>query len=270
MEGSGETARARAVGGFAPEMVEAVRAQLALAGCVAADEEADELAAAAPDAATLEAFVARRARGEPLAWITGRLRFCGEVVRVERSVYVPRLQTEELARRAAALLPARGRAADLCTGTGAVAAHLRRVVPGASVVATDVDPGAAACARRNGVAVVVTDLGAGLRGEAFDVVTAVTPYVPTDAIGLLPADVQRYEPRTALDGGADGLEVIRRLVGDAARLLVPHGWLLTEIGGEQDEAVGPVLEEAGFGLPAFWHDEDGDLRGVAAQRLGPP
>ena len=269
MERSGETTRAQPAAGLDEAAVVAARERLALAGCVAADEEADDLASAAPDAVALEALVARRVRGEPLAWITGRIAFCGAPVRTERHVYVPRVQTEELARRAAALLPPGGRAADLCTGAGAVAAHLGRAVPAASVVATDLDGDAAACARRNGVAVVLTDLDAGLRSGAFDVVTAVTPYVPTGAIRLLPADVQRYEPRTALDGGADGLDVVRRLVPGAARLLVPGGWLLTEIGGEQDRTVGPLLEAAGFGPPVFWHHEDGDLRGVAAARLAP-
>lgn len=243
---------------------EAVAARLTAAGCVAAAEEAAELLAAAPDAATVEAWVVRRERGEPLAWITGSVTFAGRAVRVDPGVYVPRPQTEMLARRAAALLPPNGRAADLCTGCGAVAHHLRAEVPGASVVAVDRDPAAVRCARANGVPAVRGDVGAGLASRCFDVVTAVAPYVPTTELRLLPSDVQAFEPRSALDGGTDGLVLVRRVLADAARLLVAGGWLLVELGGEQDEALRPDLDAAGFGPSASWHDEEGDLRGLAA------
>ncbi|MCU1451556.1 MAG: methyltransferase, partial [Acidimicrobiales bacterium] len=154
--------------------------RLIAAGCVAADEEAAELRTAAPDEAALEAWLRRREQGEPLAWITGSMLFCGRRLRVEPGVYVPRIQSEELARRAAALLPDRGRALDLCTGVGAVAAHLMAQVPTATVIGLDVDERAAACARRNGVPTAVADLAEPLRGDGqFDVVTAVAPYVPT-------------------------------------------------------------------------------------------
>lgn len=246
----------------------AVVERLRAAGCVAAEEEADELVARAPNAAVLEAWLARRERGEPLAWITGGLSFCGRWVHVATGVYVPRVQTEELARRAAALLRAGGLAADLCTGAGAVAAHVAAAVPGARVVGTDLDVAAASCARRNGVAAIVTDLGNGLPAGRFDVVTAVVPYVPTPALRLLPSDVVAYEPRLALDGGADGLLVLHRLVGCAAHLLRPGGFLLAEVGGDQDEALAPALHAAGLGA---WHaflDEEGDLRGIVARRAG--
>jgi len=245
--------------------------RLEVAGCVAAAEEASELLAAAPDGATLDAWVRRRERGEPLAWITGTAWFCDRPVAVGPDVYVPRAQTEELAMRAATLLPPGGRAVDLCTGAGAVAAHLAAEVPGAAVVGVDLDGRAAAWARRNRVPAVVGDAGEPpLRPGAFDLVTAVAPYVPTGALGLLPADVQRYEPRRALDGGADGLDLVRRVVAAAARLLRPGGWLLLEVGGDQDRALGPALVAAGFEPGVPWHDEDGDLRGVAARRLGLP
>lgn len=243
--------------------------RLALAGCVAAEEESDELVAAAPDLETLEVWLSRRERGEPLAWITGRVDFAGHALRVDPGVYVPRAQTAELAARAADLLPKRGRAADLCTGSGAVAAHLMTVRPAAAVVGTDLDRRAVACARHNGVAAVLADLDRGLRSRTFDVVAAVTPYVPTGELRLLPADVIRYEPRHALDGGADGLDVVGRLVAGALRLLRPGGWLVTEIGGDQAAQLRPTLAAAGFAPPALWYDEDGDLRGLAA-RLDEP
>jgi release factor glutamine methyltransferase len=248
----------------------AVVERLEVAGCVAAGEEAEELVAAAPDAATLEAWVRRRERGEPLAWITGTTWFCGRPLAVDAGLYVPRFQTEELAARAAALLPPGGRAVDLCTGAGAVAAHLTAEVPGAVVVGVDLDLRAAACARRNRVLAVVGDVGhPPLRPGAFDLVTAVAPYVPTGALRLLPADVQHYEPRAALDGGPDGLDLVRQVVAAAARLLGPGGWLLVEVGGEQDAALAPTLAAAHFAPGEPWHDEDGDLRGVAARRRLP-
>lgn len=248
--------------------LEAVTARLVAAGCVAAAEEAAELVAAAPDSATLDAWIGRREQGEPPSWITGSTWFVRRAVQMAPMVYVPRLQTEELARRAAALLPERGLAVDLCTGSGAVAAHLRAQVPTAAVIGVDIDPVAAACAWRNGVAVIVGDLDAPLRAAGqVDVVTAVAPYVPTGDLRLLPTDVRRYEPGVALDGGDDGLELVRRVVVAASALLRPGGWLLTEVGGEQDELLAPDLVAHGLDLVETWHDEDGDLRGVAARRV---
>jgi release factor glutamine methyltransferase len=249
--------------------VETVVSRLCAAGCVAADEEADELLAEAPDADTLAAWVRRREQGEPMAWITGRSRFCDRMLRVDPGLYVPRFQSERLARRAAALLVAGGRAVDLCTGVGAIAVHLMAEVPAATVIGTDIDWRAVACARRNGVHALLGDLGQPLRPRAFDLVTAVAPYVPTEKLRLLPRDVQRYEPGIALDGGADGLEILRRIVVSAARLLRPGGWLLIELGGSQDQALSPTLAASGFDLATPWFDDDGDLRGLAARSSGP-
>ena len=239
------------------------------AGCVAAEEEAHDLLRTAPDPWTLEAWLSRRERGEPLAWITGGLEFCGRWLHVAPGVYVPRIQSEELARRASRLLSDRARAADLCTGAGAIAAHMRAAAPTTSVIGVDVDSTAVACARRNGVRALVGDLDLPLQPErTFDVVTAVPPYVPTGDLRLLPADVQRYEPRAALDGGTDGLDLARRVVAAASRLLRPGGWLLIELGGSQDEALAPDLAASGFGDVEPWRDDDGELRGLAA-RLTP-
>ena len=113
------------------------------------------------------------ARGEPLAWITGVTRFCGRQLRVDAGVYVPRPQSEAMAEMAADRLPPGGTAVDLCTGTGAIAHHLRHRAPGATVIAVDCDIRAVRCATRNGVAALLGDLGAALRSDSFDVVTAV-------------------------------------------------------------------------------------------------
>lgn len=241
--------------------------RLRTGGCLAAEEEADDLRSAAPDGDTLESWLRRRERGEPLAWITGSQVFCGHRVTVDAGVYVPRPQSEELARRAAGVLPRRGgRGVDLCTGTGAIARHLMDTVPTVGVVATDIDARAVRCARSNGVPVVQADLAAPLAAGAFDIVTAVPPYVPTESLAVLPADVRRYEPRRALDGGDDGLDLVHLIVVAAARLLRPGGSLFLELGGDQDAELGPTLVAAGWTEMTTWTDEDGDLRGLSARR----
>jgi release factor glutamine methyltransferase len=105
-----------------------------------------------------------------------------------------------------------------------------------------------------------------LRPGAFDLVTAVAPYVPTGALRLLPADVQHYEPRGALDGGPTGSTWCVRWSRPPPGCCGPGGWLLVEVGGEQDAALAPTLAAAHFAPGEPWRDEDGDLRGVAARR----
>lgn len=247
---------------------DATVARLAAAGCVAAPEEAAELVATAADAASLESMIARREQGEPLPWITGSLTFAGQRLAVATGVYVPRFQTEELALRAAALLPPGGRALDLCTGAGAIAAHLQAQVPTAVVIGIDRDEHSVRCARGNGVVALVADVAALPlpAGLVVDVVTAVAPYVPTPDLRFLPADVQRHEPQLALDGGADGLDLVRHVVRAAGQHLRPGGWLLTELGGNQDAELAVTLGSSGFDGVEPWHDEDGDLRGITARR----
>ena len=245
-----------------------IASQLEDAGCVAPGEEADELMEAARgDGALLERLVARRVAGEPLAWVTGAVGFAGCRVRVHPGVYVPRRQTEALVLRAIELLPEDGLAADLCTGSGAIAMALERRRPQARIVASELDPVACRCAQENGVEVFAGHLGdpfpAGLRGR-FDVVVAVVPYVPSDMFAYLPRDVRDYEPRLALDGGPGGTRVLEQAVWAAAGLLHRGGSLLLEVGGEQDDALGPVLSAAGFGPTTRHDDDEGDLRGVEA------
>lgn len=247
---------------------DAVAARLAAAGCVFARDEAAVLvaeAAKAADGALLDDWVSRREQGEPLAWIVGHTTFCGRRLSVAPGVYVPRTQSENLTRRAVERLAGRAVAVDLCTGSGAVAAHLVAQVPTATVIGVDIDETAARCARSNGVDVVVADVDPPLRDGCADVVTAVAPYVPTGAVSLLPLDVRRFEPRRALDGGSDGLDVVRRCVAAAVRLLRPGGWLLLECGGDQDTVLMPALVAVGFERVTPWHDDEGDLRGLEAR-----
>jgi release factor glutamine methyltransferase len=245
-----------------------------LAGFPSPAEDAGALlGAAAGDPAVLEDLVGRRLGGEPLAWLTGETTFCGLNVRVGPGVYVPRPQTEALARRAASLLPAGGVAVDLCTGCGAIAVVLADAVTTARVVATDLDPVAVACARGNGVEVFEGSLDEPLPTELsgrVDVLTSVVPYVPTDALRLLPRDVRAFEPPLALDGGADGTEVLREVASRSVRWLKPGGWLLLELGGDQAAKLRPLLQELGFDAIEVFVDDEGDPRAIVARSSRPP
>jgi release factor glutamine methyltransferase len=247
----------------------AVTKTLAAAGCIAAGEEADELIrAAAGDQERLRSLVSRRTTGEPIAWLTGVVGFCGIDLIVAPGVYVPRWQTEALARRAAALLPERGNAVDLCTGTGAIAAVMSAAQPTARVAGTELDEVALECARRNGIEVYAGHLDDPLPSELLgrvDVLTSVVPYVPTDSLRLLPRDVQAFEPRLALDGGVGGTEMLLEVVGRSPRWLRPGGWLLLELGGEQAGVVERALRGLGFSDLDVGVDEEGDPRLISAQ-----
>lgn len=251
-----------------PSSTTHVSAALARAGFPEHRAEARALVeAAGGDRDVLEGWVARRLEGEPLAWLTGSVTFAGCTVHVDRGVFVPRPQTELLVGRAIERLPDGGLAADLATGSGAVAVALRAVRPNARVLATDVDVAACRCARTNGVDVHEGHLGRPLPGALlgfFDVVVAVVPYVPTEAIVYLPRDVRTHEPILALDGGPGGLVLLEDAVRCAAALLRHGGALLLEVGGEQDVGLAPVLAASGFAGTERLVDADGDLRALEA------
>jgi release factor glutamine methyltransferase len=241
---------------------------LADAGFVAAAEEAGELLArAAGDPELLDALVARRLTGEPLAWITGSVSFCGLEVRVDPGVYVPRWQSEPLALRAAERLPANGVALDVCTGAGAIAKTLMARRPGARVAATDLDERAVACARRNGVEAHRGDLLAplppALEGRV-DVVVGVVPYVPTPDLALLQRDTLTFESTLSYDGGEGGTALLRRVVADGPRFLRHGGALLLELGGQQADALHDDLRREGYVDVDVMRDEEGDVRGIEA------
>jgi release factor glutamine methyltransferase len=265
-------------------------AELAAAGCVSAAAEADWLLDEARDEAGLRAMVARRAAGEPLQYVIGWAPFGPLKLRVGPGVFVPRPETETLADRAAAFLRSRPRppegsgeprggapvrrvAADLCTGSGAIACFLAAEAPGTRVLATELDPGALAWAEvnaeRHGVELLAGDLDrplpAALAGQ-LDVLCANVPYVPSAAIATLPGDVRDHEPRLSLDGGPDGLDVFRRLAGRATHWLAPGGRLYAEIGEDQAEAAAALLTAAGLAEVAIHRDLVGRDRIVEGTR----
>jgi release factor glutamine methyltransferase len=185
-----------------------------------------------------EELIARRIAGERLEHILGRVEFCGLRLEVDAGVFIPRPQTEALAEQAAALRPAV--ALDLFAGCGAIACVVKARNPAARVVAAELDPAALACARRNGerfsVEVVAADVDDGVPAELegrVDVLTANVPYVPTGELRYVPHD---GEPESALDGGADGLDWLRRVKEIAPRWLRPGGVLLYEQPGEGSAA----------------------------------
>jgi release factor glutamine methyltransferase len=240
------------------------------AGCIAATEEAEELLAAARHGDHLDEMVCRRVTGEPLAWITGSVVFCGLDVAVEPGTYVPRWQSERLAWRATQLLPPDGLGVDLCTGSGAIAMVMRSGRPRARVVGTEIDPSAARCARLQGVEVYEGSLCEPLPGELagqVDVMTGVLPYVPSNALHLLPRDVQRFEPRRALDGGRRGLAVVSDAVTTSPRWLKRGGWLLIEIGADQVDETTTLFANSGFVDLELVEDGDGDVRGLGGRLL---
>lgn len=246
---------------------------LSAGGSVSPREETEALFAASVEGAgPIEALVARRLDGEPLAWITGWVSFCDLRIRVDPGVFVPRPHTQALARRAGALVPAAGVAVDLCTGTGAVAAVLSAAHPRATVIGTDVDPAAVACARRNGVRALRGDLDgplpSSIRGRV-DVMTAVVPYVPTDEMPFLPRDVLANEPRHALDGGRRGTTQLVRAAEAAGRWLRPGGRVLLELGGDQSDEMARSLDRLGFSDISVHRDEDGQDRTIDARAAMP-
>jgi release factor glutamine methyltransferase len=225
-------------------------ARLRAAGCVFAEEEAAILIDAADGPDALQELLERRIAGLPLEHVVGWAEFCGRRIAVEPGVFVPRRRTEFLVERAAARTPRPAVVLDLCCGSGALGAALNDRAGPLELYATDIEPAAVRCARRNVEGQVFegdlfAPLPASLRGR-IDVLLANVPYVPAEAIALMPPEAREYEPRVALDGGSDGLDVLRRVAADAAGWLAPGGCVLVEVGDAQVPAAVAAFTRGGF------------------------
>ncbi|WP_308113737.1 putative protein N(5)-glutamine methyltransferase [Arthrobacter sp. ISL-30] len=226
---------------------------LRAAGCVYAEDEAQLLLSAAADASQLGSMVALRLSGLPLEQVVGWAAFCGQRISVSPGVFVPRRRTEFLVRLAAARAFPGAVVVDMCCGSGAVGTALVNACGPLELHAADVEPAAVSCARRNveplGGNVHQGDLFAALPPELrgnVNLLVANAPYVPTDSIGLMPPEARLYEPHVTLDGGADGLDIQRRLASEAPYWLMPGGSLLVETSEDQAEASAEILELCGF------------------------
>jgi release factor glutamine methyltransferase len=257
----------------------AVVTALRTAGCVFAEDEAQLLVSSAATDAELTTMVGQRVAGLPLEQILGWAEFCGLRIAVEPGVFVPRRRTEFLVRQAIALGWQSAQpdtpvvVLDLCCGTGALGlavarglshghGHRAHTAGGrhpdprqhAEVYAADVDPVAVRCAQLNlapvGGQVYQGDLFGPLpetlRGRV-DLLTANVPYIPSGEIELLPPEARLYEPQTALDGGGDGLDLLRRVAAAAPQWLAPGGSLLSEVSERQAQTARETLRAGGLG-----------------------
>ncbi|WP_019629022.1 putative protein N(5)-glutamine methyltransferase [Actinomadura atramentaria] len=236
-----------------PEFTE-ITDRLRAAGCVFAEDEARLIVETATGPDERAAMVERRAAGLPLEHVLGWAEFGGVRVIVEPGVFVPRRRTEFLLEQALELTDGEAPVVvDLCCGSGALGAAFAAARADADVHAADLDPAATACARRNlppdrvHTGDLFAPLPAALRGHV-DVLLSNVPYVPTSDIALLPAEARDHEARVALDGGTDGLAVLRRVAAEAAAWLAPAGHLFFETSERQAQAA--VAAVTAHGLTA--------------------
>lgn len=232
---------------------DAVVARLRAAGCVFAEDEARLLLEAADSVSHLDDLVEQRAAGQPLEYLLGWVEFFGMRIAVDPGVFVPRRRTEFLVREAIARASSNAIVLDLCCGCGAIGIAIASAIDGAELYAADIDPVAVRNARRNfeisGGRVFQGDLFEplpdALRGRV-DILTANVPYVPSEAIALLPPEARDFEPSATLDGGDDGLDVLRRLAGEAPVWLTTGGTLFVEASEDQAESAAGILANAGL------------------------
>jgi release factor glutamine methyltransferase len=261
--------------------------RLRAAGCVYAEEEAAILLAGAQSPEELDAMVGQRVSGLPLEQVVGWAEFDGLRIAVDPGVFVPRRRSEFLVNTAIASLPvpppARSRAengavtpqtthdlgqrsvvVDLCCGTGALGLATAAALPGTELHAADLDPAAVACARRNvepaGGRVYQGDLFAPLPGSLrgrIDILICNAPYVPTEEIAFMPLEARDHEARVALDGGPDGLAVLRRAASEAPGWLAPSGTMLAETSERQAKVMADAMTRAGLAAHVYGDDETG-------------
>lgn len=242
---------------LSPPALSSLAATLRAAGCVFAEDEAALIAATADHPADVAAMAERRAAGQPLEHVLGWAEFNGLRIAVDPGVFVPRRRTEFLVERALALAPDPDRddpalVVDLCCGSGALGAALAAALERVELHAADVEPTAVRCARRNigerghvHQGDLFAPLPAALRGRV-DVLLANVPYVPSEDVPLLPAEARVHEPLVALDGGGDGLDVLRRVAAEARHWLAPGGSLLVETSERQAERAARIIAAGGL------------------------
>jgi release factor glutamine methyltransferase len=237
--------------------------RLRAAGCVFAEDEARVIRAAARTPRELSEMVEQRVKGLPLEQIVGYAEFRGLRIYVEPGVFVPRPRSEFLVDTAVALSTAPHPViVDLCCGTGALGLATAARLAAPELHAADLDPVAVRCARRNvepaGGHVYEGDLFAPLpttlRGRVTTLICN-APYVPTHEIPFLPAEARDYEHRVALDGGDDGLAVLRRAAAEAPDWLAPGGCLLVETSERQGGRMSDVMDDRGL-IPEVHENED--------------
>lgn len=239
-----------------------------------AEQEAELLSAASEAPGELERLVRERVGGTPLEHLLGWVEFRGRRIEVGPGVFVPRRRSALLVDQAIdhALAAAYRRCVvvDLCCGSGALGAAAASALTEAGIavelVAADIDPVAVRCARRNleplGGTVFRGDLCAALPSASagrIDLLLANIPYVPTAMISRMPPEARDYEPRAALDGGIDGLDVLRRVAGAAPVWLAPGGRLFVEISGPQRDPAQRIIEREGLSPSAVCSPEDGTV-----------
>ena len=225
-------------------------ARLRAAGCVFAEDEARLLIATAATPDELSAMVERRVAGLPLEQVLGWAEFCGLRIAVEPGVFVPRRRTEFLVREAVSLAQPGAVVVDVCCGAGAIGAAFAAAVDRAEVYAVDIDLAAVRCAWRNVPGHVYQGdlyqpLPASLAGRV-GFVAANVPYVPTGEIRFLPPEARAHEPLTALDGGPDGLNVLRRVAAGAPGWLAPGGHVLIEASERQAPLAAAAFADSGL------------------------
>jgi release factor glutamine methyltransferase len=256
---------------------------LRAAGCVFAEGEAQLLLDAVGedarsypggDRGELDELVARRVAGEPLEYILGWVDFCGLQLSIEAGVFVPRQRTAFLVEIARELSPDRAVVLDLCCGCGALGIALGTDLAHVELHAVDIDPVAVECAIENvGMAgeVYLGDLfeplPASLRGRV-DILLANVPYVPTAAIAFMPSEAREHEPQVTLDGGADGQDVMRRVIAQAPAWLAPGGRLLIETSDEQAPSSLALLTAAGLEAALAQDDDRGATVIVGTRTTG--
>lgn len=251
---------------------DALAARLRAAGSVFAEDEADLLLEAGDgDPVRLRSLVQRRLAGEPLEVVLGWAAFDGHRVRVAAGVFVPRARTAVVVEQAARRLYRYDRVVDLCCGVGAISVALLGRVGALDLVAADVDPDATDVAAENigdrGI-VVTGDLFAPLPErfrDAVDVIAVNAPYVPSGEVATMPSEARDHERLVALDGGADGLDVHRRIAAGAGAWLRPGGAVVIEVSTAQSATSAALFAAAGFTV-AVERDDEVDGTCVVAVR----